>query len=84
MTHQPHFFIDKDKHSLDDLKSAYLFSCKKNRSRKSLLVDNVFHEKLFVKLYSSNAKKLAVPEASLNLKKIVLKIFNGDIIEFKN
>ena len=30
MTHQPHFFIDKDKHSLDDLKSAYLFSCKKD------------------------------------------------------
>ena len=30
MTHQAHFFIDKDKHSLDDLKSAYLFSCKKD------------------------------------------------------
>ena len=33
MTHQPHFFIDKDKHSLDDLKSAYLFSCKKDIER---------------------------------------------------
>ena len=30
MTHQSDFFIDKDKHSLDDLKSAYLFSCKKD------------------------------------------------------
>ena len=30
MTHQTNFFIDKDKHSLDDLKSAYLFSCKKD------------------------------------------------------
>ena len=30
MTHQANFFIDKDKHSLDDLKSAYLFSCKKD------------------------------------------------------
>ncbi len=33
---------------------------------------------------SSNAKNLSVPEASLNLKEIVLKIFNGDVIEFKN
>jgi triphosphoribosyl-dephospho-CoA synthase len=30
MTQQIHFFIDKDKQSLDDLKSAYLFSCKKD------------------------------------------------------
>jgi triphosphoribosyl-dephospho-CoA synthase len=30
MTNQTNFFIDKDKHSLDDLKSAYLFSCKKD------------------------------------------------------
>ena len=30
MTHQTNFFINKDKHSLDDLKSAYLFSCKKD------------------------------------------------------
>ena len=30
MTHQANFFIDKDKHSLDDLKTAYLFSCKKD------------------------------------------------------
>ena len=30
MTHQATFFIDKDKHSLDDLKAAYLFSCKKD------------------------------------------------------
>lgn len=30
MTNQTNFFIDKNKHSLDDLKSAYLFSCKKD------------------------------------------------------
>ena len=30
MTHQTNFFIDKDKHSIDDLKTAYLFSCKKD------------------------------------------------------
>ena len=30
MTNQTNFFIYKDKHSLDDLKSAYLFSCKKD------------------------------------------------------
>lgn len=30
MTRQTNFSIDKDKHSLDDLKAAYLFSCKKD------------------------------------------------------
>ena len=30
MTPQTNFSIDKDKHSLDDLKAAYLFSCKKD------------------------------------------------------
>ena len=44
-----------------------------------ILLDNKLANKL-----SSNAKNLAVPEASLNLKDIVLKIVNGDIIEFKN
>ena len=44
-----------------------------------ILSDNKLAKKL-----SSNAKKLAVPEASLNLKEIVLEIVNGDIIEFKN
>ena len=44
-----------------------------------ILLDNKLANKL-----SSNAKNLAVPEASLNLKEIVLKIVNGDIIEFKN
>ena len=43
----------------------------------------LFVNKLANKL-SSNAKNLAVPEASLNLKEIVLKIVNGDIIEFKD
>ena len=44
-----------------------------------ILLDNKLANRL-----SSNAKNLAVPEASLNLKEIVLKIVNGDIIEFKN
>ena len=44
-----------------------------------ILLDNKLANKL-----SSNAKNLAVPEASLNLKELVLKIVNGDIIEFKN
>ena len=39
--------------------------------------------KLAIKL-SNNAKNMAVPEASLNLKEIILKIFNGEVIEFKN
>ena len=30
MTRQTNFYIDKDKYSLDDLKAAYLFSCKKD------------------------------------------------------
>ena len=44
-----------------------------------ILSDN----KLAIKL-SNNAKNMAVPEASLNLKEIILKIFNGEVIEFKN
>ena len=44
-----------------------------------ILLDNKLANKL-----SNNAKNLAVPEASLNLKEIVLKILNGDVIEFKN
>ena len=44
-----------------------------------ILSDNKLANKL-----SSNAKNLAVPDASLNLKEILVKIFNGDVIEFKN
>ncbi|MFL2802410.1 MAG: undecaprenyldiphospho-muramoylpentapeptide beta-N-acetylglucosaminyltransferase [Paracoccaceae bacterium] len=44
-----------------------------------ILSDN----KLAIKL-SNNAKNMAVPEASLNLKEIILKIFNGEVVEFKN
>ena len=44
-----------------------------------ILTDN----KLAIKL-SSNAKSMAVPEASVKLKEIILKNLNGEMIEFKN
>ena len=44
-----------------------------------ILTDN----KLAIKL-SSNAKSMAVPDASVKLKEIILKNLNGELIEFKN
>ena len=44
-----------------------------------ILTDN----KLAIKL-SSNAKSMAVPEASVKLKEIILKNLNGEMIESKN
>ena len=44
-----------------------------------ILTDN----KLATKL-SSNAKSMAVPDASVKLKEIILKNLNGELIEFKN
>ena len=44
-----------------------------------ILTDN----KLAIKL-SNNAKSMAVPDASVKLKEIILKNLNGELIEFKN
>ena len=44
-----------------------------------ILTDN----RLAIKL-SRNAKSMAVPEASVKLKEIILRNLNGELIEFKN
>ena len=47
------------------------------------ILEILINNKLAVKL-SSNAKSMAVPEASIKLKEFILKNLNGEVIEFKN
>ena len=56
--------------------------CENNYLSKKIL-EILTNKKLAIKL-SSNAKSMAVPEASLKLKELILKNLNGEMIEFKN
>ena len=47
-------------------------------------ISNILSDNKLAKKLSHNAKSMSVPEASLNLKEFVIKIFNGEMVEFKN
>ena len=47
-------------------------------------INKILTDNKLATLLSTNAKSIAIPEASSNLKKIVLKTFNGENIESKD